>query len=196
MTRRCVGAGPEAGFSLVDLLVAAALVGGLAGMAVPLMTQATDAARARAAAGYVAGRLRLARIQAVRAGAATALVFDADDGSFRLCRDGNGNGVRRLDVESGRDPCGPAETVDDRFADVRVGLDPTVPDLDMVAGRQDGIRFGRSAMASCSPAGHCTPGSLYLTSAGGTHFGVRVSGLTGRTRLLRFDRGSNGWVPA
>jgi hypothetical protein len=161
-----------------------------------LTKHASDAGRARAAAGYLAGRLRLTRILAVRTAAATALVFDAgNDWSFRVCRDGNRNGVRRADIDTGDDPCESPDVIGHKFAGVTIGLDRAVPDLDLVAGRDDGVRFGRGAMASCSPTGHCTPGSLYLQSVGGTHYGLRVSGLTGRTRRLRFDRGANGWVP-
>lgn len=186
----------EAGIALIDVLLVFAILTAAVGMAVPGATEAADAARARAAAGYLAGRLRHTRIQAVRTGVSTALVFGLDDGSFRLCRDGNANGVRRLDIESGDDECSSAERISEHFPNVTVGLDASVPDLDMVTGRDDGVRFGRSAMASCSPVGHCTPGSIYLRSNGGTHYGVRVSGITGRARLWRFDSGAGGWGPA
>ena len=191
---RCGGV--DTGAALVDLLLATTMIALLAGMATPLTIRATDAGRVRAAAGYLAGRLRLARVQAVRTGAATAILFDAtDDWSFRLCRDGNGNGVRRADVDSGDDACAPRERLGDRFAGVSLALDPAVPDLDAVTGRLDGVRFGRSAMASCSPVGHCTPGSLYLQSAGAIHYAVRVSAMAGRTRFLRFDPGASAWGP-
>jgi hypothetical protein len=48
-------------------------------------------------------------------------------------------------------------------------------------------------MASCTPLGHCTPGTVYVRSARGEQFAVRVSGVTGRTRLLRFDPGTRTW---
>jgi len=48
-------------------------------------------------------------------------------------------------------------------------------------------------MASFSAAGTSTAGSLWLQSAGGTQYMVRVAGITGRVRILRFDIGSGEW---
>jgi hypothetical protein len=50
-------------------------------------------------------------------------------------------------------------------------------------------------MASFSPAGGATPGTLFLRSAAGAQYAVRVGNMTGRTRVLRFDVGTGQWQP-
>jgi hypothetical protein len=192
------GAG-TAGFCWVDVLLAMALAVTIAAMAVPLTARTIDAARARDAAGFIASRIRLARQQAAATGRAAAVVFDesARGWSLRICVDGNGNGVRRADIASGRDRCtdGPWALAD-LFPRLSVALDPSLPGIDDEPGGGDAVRFGRGAMASCSTAGGCTPGTLFLRGGLGDQYAVRVGGTTGRTRMLRFDLGAAVWRPA
>lgn len=187
----------DSGVALVELVLVTVFVMSLAVMAVPLTAHAIDVSRVHAAAGFLAGRLRAARLHAVGRSVAVALVFERNEAgwSFRVCADGNDNGVRRADIAAGRDRCeaGPYR-VAELFSGVDLALDPGVPTIDGEAGHSEGVRFGRSEMASCSPAGHCAPGTLYLRSGDGRQFAVRVAGLTGRTRLLRYDTGSSRWV--
>jgi Tfp pilus assembly protein FimT len=86
----------ERGFSAVDLVVALAIVVLLAGLVMPATAEVIDASRARHAAGYMATRFRAARLQAVASTRSVGLVFDLVNGrwTFRLCTDGNGNGLR------------------------------------------------------------------------------------------------------
>lgn len=185
------------GATLLEVLLAAAFLMSLAGLALPLTTQAADSLRARSAASFVAGRLRSARTQAVSTRRATALVFEQEDGRWRFqrCVDGNGNGVRAAEIAGGSDACpGPSERVDNHFPGTTFALEPGIPDLDGVTGASSAVRFGRSAMASCTPLGHCTPGTIYVRSDRGEQFAVRVSGITGRTRVLRFDPGTRRWM--
>lgn len=192
------GAG-TAGFSSIDILLTMALVATMAAMAVPLTARTIDATRARDAAAFIAGRIRLARQDAAATGHAVAIVFD--DGprgwSLRLCHDGNGNGVRRADITSGHDRChaGPWALAD-LFPHLTVALDPSLPGIDDDAGGGEAVRFGRGVMASCSAEGGCTPGTIFLRGASGDQYAVRVGGATGRTRALRFDRGTTAWRPA
>jgi type II secretory pathway pseudopilin PulG len=194
--RRACGWRATEGATLLEVLLAAAFVVLLAGLAVPLTAQAADSARARSAASFVAARLRLARAHAVTAHQAAALVFDQVDTRwvFRRCSDGNGNGVRRAEIGDGRDVCLGREELGHQFSGVALGLDAGIPDLDGDVGETAAVRFGRSAMASCTPLGHCTPGTVYLRSGRGQQFAIRVSGVTGRTRLLRFDQGTRRWT--
>lgn len=186
----------ESGVALADLLIATVIVLSVSTLAVPLTASLIDRHEAHAAASYLGGRIAETRLGAVAGNQATALVFDDEDDrgwSVRRCRDGNGNGVRRADIDAGRDPCGGGQRLGRLLGGVTLGLDPGVPGIDEPAGRVDGVRFGRSGMASCSPAGHCTPGTLYLRSPGGGQFAVRVAGVTGRTRVLQFNPGSGRW---
>jgi type II secretory pathway pseudopilin PulG len=185
------------GAALLELLLATVMVVSLAGMAVPLTAQAADDARARAAANYLAHRVRQARQQAVAGNRAAALLFDEVDGRWatRTCIDGNGNGVRRAEVWSGPDSCpDAAPQVDQLFPGTRLVLPADIPDLDAQTGDTRGVRFGPSAMASCTPLGHCTPGTFYVRSMRGQQYAVRVSGTMGRTRVLRFDAGTRHWT--
>ncbi len=189
----------DSGAALLEVLVVAVLVIALAMMAVPLTAQAADAAAARAAAAYLAGRVRQAHLQSVAGNRTTAVVFDqrAEGGwALRRCSDGNGNGVRRAEMAAGDDPCQtPTQEFAGLFPGTSLTLAPNTPDLDGEGGTTAGVRFGRSAMASCSPLGSCTPGTLYLRSARGQQFAVRVSASAGRTRVWRFDSGIQQWTP-
>jgi hypothetical protein len=125
-----------------------------------------------------------------------AVVFDRVDGRwvFRVCEDRNANGVRRADIDAGRDVCldGPHD-LSTLFSGVQVAADPAIRDADDGPGSGDAVRFGSSDMASFSPAGTCSAGSLWLRSPGGTQFMVRVAGITGRVRILRYDAASGRW---
>lgn len=196
IARRAPGLRGAEGAALIEVLLAAAFLVSIAGMAVPLTAQAADGARARSAAAFVAARLRLARMHAVSTHRATALVFDqvGDRWVFRRCSDGNDNGVRRTEIADGRDVCEKAGELDDQFSGVALALGTGIPDVDGDVSKPGAVRFGRSAMASCTPVGNCTPGSVYVRSEHGRQFAVRVSGITGRTRLLRFDPGTRRWT--
>jgi type II secretory pathway pseudopilin PulG len=192
--RRASGWRASEGAALIEVLLAGALVVSLAGLAVPLTAQAADSARARSATSYVAARLRQARAHAVGHAQATALVFErtGSQWGFRRCSDGNGNGVRRADIADGRDPCQPPEMLARQFPGAELAIGAGIPDVDGNPGSA-AVRFGTGAMASCSPLGHCTPGTVYVRSGRGEQFAVRISAVTGRTRLLRFDPGTRAW---
>src|SRR5262245_9257941 len=98
---------PDTGASLVEILAVLAIAAVIFCAATPMTASVIDASRARQAASFVAGRLRLARQQAVARSQAVALVFDVTNGRslFQVCADGNGNGVRRSEITSGRDVC-------------------------------------------------------------------------------------------
>jgi hypothetical protein len=180
----------------VDLLLAMAIASVLGGLSVPVVSRAVEAGRVRHAAGLVATRFRLARARAAAATAIVSVVFDQADERwmFRICEDGNGNGVRRAEIAAGTDPCpdGPHD-LSALFPGVRVAADPALRGPDGEAGSADPVRFGASSIASFSPAGTCSAGSLWLQSSGGLHYLVRVAGVTGRVRILRYDRAARQW---
>jgi type II secretory pathway pseudopilin PulG len=185
----------EDGVSLIELLLVVALVVTTTVMAVPLTARTVEDSRTRNAAGFLAGRLRAARQQALAGNRSAALVFDRVGPAwvFRLCSDGNGNGVRRADISSGYDICTTSSQVSHLFPGTRFGLDRALPGVDDAGGNEDGVRFGQSDMASCSPLGTCSPGTLYIRGDRGPQYAVRVAGMTGRTRVLRYDTGSRQW---
>jgi type II secretory pathway pseudopilin PulG len=184
------------GSSFVELLIGLAIISILMTLAVPATAYSIDSSRARDAAAFVAARLRLARQHAVFRTAAAGLVFDSVDGHWlvRACHDANGNGLRRVEITAGVDPCpdGPFD-LGQMFQGVTVAVDPTLKGPNGEPGSADPVRFGTSDMASFSPEGSGTAGSLYLRSARGQQYAVRVGNVTGRTRVLRYDAESGTW---
>lgn len=188
--------GTSDGSSFVELLVGLAIIAVLITLAVPATAYSVDSSRARDAAGFVAAQLRLARQQAAVQSAAAGLVFDTVNGRWqvRTCRDGNGNGLRRTDITAGIDRCPDAAfDIGRLFQGVTVAVDSSLRGPDGEAGSADPVRFGASNIASFSPEGSGTAGSVYLRSARGLQYAVRVGNVTGRTRVLRYDAGSRTW---
>jgi type II secretory pathway pseudopilin PulG len=184
------------GTSIVELLLVLSIVGVLVGLSMPATAHSIDAGRARDASGFVAARLRLARQHAVFRTAAVALVFDQVGSRWhiRVCQDGNGTGVRRAEISDGIDVCtdGPYD-LENMFPGVVIAVDGAIRGPDGEPGSADPVRFGSSDMVSFSPEGTATAGSLYLRSARGQQFVVRVGNITGRTRTLKYDPDSRTW---
>ena len=90
----------------------------------------------------------------------------------------------------------PAERLAHQFPRVRVGLDDGVPTIDGEAAEGSGpVRFGRSQMASFSPLGMSTSGTVYVLGEGRSQFAVRVLGPTGRVRVFQYHYQSGEWRP-
>ena len=192
---RTIGAGSALGVALIDVLVALAIVLMLLGLSAPVTASVTDASRARHAASFLSSRFRLARQEAVARGVNVGVVFDFAGGtwSLRVCRDGTGNGLRRAEIQTGADPCveGPYD-LGDLFQGLDIAIDATLRGPAGEPPSADPVRFGSANLVSFSPLGSCTSGSLYLRSRTGDQYAVRVTGVTGRIRVLRYERGP-GW---
>jgi type II secretory pathway pseudopilin PulG len=190
------GPSPACGASLVELLAVVAIVASMLGIGLPLVTHTVDAKRTLDAAAFLAGQFRLARQRAVLTGRHTAIVFDDVGGrvGWRVCRDGDRDGVSRADITAGVDGCdGPPRPIADQFSSVQVGYAPGVPGLDGEASAAP-VRFGVARMAVFTPLGTASSGSIVLRGAGLAQSAVRVAGATGRTRIVRFDSGRWSWV--
>jgi prepilin-type N-terminal cleavage/methylation domain-containing protein len=179
--RRPPGSPGSRGFTLVELLFALGLFLVLSAIAVPAVLASLDRSRARAAARFLSARMALARSQAVARSGAVALRFAEDAGATSLTAyaDGNGNGVRSRDIESGDDP----------LLDVPVRLSDLFPGVVISS-----LAIGSSGLVSFTPDGTATSGTIVIRGRGGTEFAVRVFGVTGRTRVLRYDTGRREFV--
>lgn len=189
-SRRCHGV------SLVELTLVLAILMCLIGIGVPTFAQSADAKRTRDAANYLAGQFRLARQRAVLTGRHVAVVFEDVAGhvEWRLCTDEDRDGMSRADVTSGVDRCeDPAQSLALSFPEVAVGYLTGVPSPD---GEIDAVpvRLGPARMAVFTPIGTASSGTVAVSGPGGNQFAVRVSGMTGRTRTLRFDSGRRLWT--
>lgn len=187
-----------AGVSVLELLFALSASATAAAVAIPVVGGAVDELRTAMAARYLEGRIRSARMDAVRRSRAVALRFESSepgDYAYAAFGDGNGNGVRAGDIRDGVDVAlGPAERLGERFPGVAIGLAAGVPDAD---GREntgeEGLRIGTARILTMSSDGTATPGTLYIRGRRG-QYAVRVLGATGRTRMLQYDAGSRSWI--
>jgi len=117
------------GYSLLELLMAISIIVIVCGAAIPLAHGSVDRTRAAGAARYVAGRLAVARFEAVRRSAHVAIrLIEQSDGYWlRTYVDGNGNGVLSRDIARGVDvPITVDERLDHHFPGVRFGILPDV----------------------------------------------------------------------
>jgi prepilin-type N-terminal cleavage/methylation domain-containing protein len=192
--RRTDGA---AGFSLLELLVVLALAVVLFAIAVPQALAGADEHRTRAAARYLAGRMFLARLEAIKRSQRIGFRFEAAGADWRFVgyADANGNGIRSSDIARRIDPMlWPEEMLSRQFRGVRLGVVPGVPLIDGEAG-QDPVRVGSSRIVTFNPNGSSSSGTLYVRGARRTQYAVRLFGVTGRTRVFRYDLGTVAWKP-
>ena len=164
----------------------------LAGIAAARVLGPVDHSRGYAAARFFASRLGLARLQAVARGAAIGVRFDRHPGriTYSIFQDGNGNGIRSADILAGVDPrLEEPVALSDHFPGAEIGLTAHSPVTDPV-------QVGSTNLLTFTPAGTATSGTIYISDRAGTQWAVRVLGATGRTRVLRYDPSTRGWVVA
>ncbi len=186
------------GYSLLEMLMAMTLMVIVGGAAIPLAHSSVDRSRAAGAAGYVAGRMALARLEAVRRSAHVAIRFRSQPDGYWLQSyvDGNRNGVRSADIAHGIDiPITSNERLDYHFSGVEFGIQPGVTGIDPGPfNTSDPVQIGSSTLLSFSPTGSSTSGTLFIRSIRGNQFAVRVLGATGRTRIFEFNVEERTWL--
>ncbi len=193
----------RSGFHLVQVVIVVAILAVGLVMGLPSLLRWTSALRLRLATAELVSTLRSARMAAVTSSAKVGVKFRpraAGRVTFTLHRDGDGDGVRSRDIESGTDPqIGPERQLQHVGAHVRLGFPPGVVPRDPSDPRRhlerldDPIRFNRSDIASFNALGQATPGSLYLTDGQLGLTAIRVLAATGRVRVLVYDVASEGW---
>jgi hypothetical protein len=136
-------------------------------------------------------------MQAVHRGAKVALRFDPSTPyGFQAFLDGDGDGVRSVDIASGRDPAiDLAQTIPSQFTGVSFGFVPGCPlsDGTSVSPGADPIRIGSSRLLVFAPSGTATSGTLYLRGRLEIGYAVVILGATGRTRLLACSPTTGKW---
>ena len=197
-TRRPTRNTSDAGRSVTELLVAMAIAAGAVSFGIPATAHVRDDTTARQASAYLAAQLRSAQQDAIATSRQRGVVFDATSQgwTFRVCEDGNRNGLRRADIDDQVDRCsaGPFR-ISTMFPGVTVDVDPTLRGPDGEPASPDPVRLGRSNIASFSSSGTGTAGSVFLRGAGGQHVIVRVTGVSGRVRVLRHNPATRVWEP-
>jgi hypothetical protein len=116
-----------------------------------------------------------------------ALVFVADADTYAVAAygDGNGNGVRTLDITAGIDPLIEAPV---RFSDL-------FPHVSLFLSDPAAARAPEATvLMSFSPIGTASSRTLYVRGRDHSQYAVRVLGVTGRTRLLRYVDATHQWI--
>jgi Tfp pilus assembly protein FimT len=186
------------GAALIDVVVSCAVLVVVFAITVPSWRVTRDRDATRMAARYVAQRLQMLRVDALRHNANVAMRLDPGDlGRFGAYADGDGDGVLQRDIDDGIDPALASEVhLADYFAGVsfRVVSDVSSPDGDgiIVAG-SDPVRIGNTNLLSFGPMGSATSGTIYVAAGSGTQMCVRVLGATGRVRVMWFDAATRAW---
>ena len=186
------------GFTLAELLFALGVASVFTAAAAPQLLAGLDEWRTRGAVRYLSSRLYRARMEAAIRNVDTAVRFAVAGNTFEYVTvvDGNGNGVRAADVQSGADrTVDHTERLADKFAGVDFGALPGLPAVDPsgTAPGADPIRLGASNMVTFTPLGSSSPGSLYVRGRGRVQYVLRVFAETGRIRILRYYPGTREW---
>jgi prepilin-type N-terminal cleavage/methylation domain-containing protein len=181
----------KTGYGLVEMMVAMTILTIVAAFALPRGWDLVKEYRLRGAAYYFRGLVREVRAQAAAKSLYTGIVFDEVDGEPELSIhiDGNHNGIRRADVQSGIDPRirGPWR-LGDQFPGVHYGSPPSGGGPSFPP-----LRIGRGRILSFSPIGTSTSGTLFLSNDQGFQYAVIILGASGRVRLARYRGGQ--WEP-
>ena len=188
-TERISRAKSLAGYSVIELLFVIVLAAVVAGIAAPQFLVALDRQRSWAAARYLAARMAMARSYAVTRSAHVALrlIGEGSDVTFQMFFDDNHNGVRTVDIASNVDrPIGAPSRLSELFPGVVIGILGDVG--------TDPVRIGPTNLMSFTPLGTATPGTIYVRGRDGLQLSVRVTGATGRTRILRYVPRTRRWV--
>jgi Tfp pilus assembly protein FimT len=167
------------------MMFVTAAVGILAAAAVPQLTSTVERTRTLNAARFLAGRLAFARAQAVMRSANVALMLTpaGDTMTLAMYVDGNGNGVRTREAGGVDGLLSAPVSFTTLFPHVMLSPnDPATPSTTT------------STLMSFTPLGTASSGTLYLRGRDGSQYAVRVLGVTGRARVLRYVSATGTWV--
>ena len=187
------------GFTVVELLFATGLFTVITAAATPPLLAGLDEWRTHGAARYIASRMYQARMEAAVRSADTAVRFEPVGTGYRYFTvvDGNRNGIRSVDIESGVDRnIQPAEQLADKFPGVQFAALPGLPSVDPygMAPGSDPIRLGTNDTVTFTALGSSSPGSLYIRGRGSVQYVVRIFAETGKIRVLKFHATSRQWI--
>ena len=192
---RTHGAG---GHTLPELCAALAVAGMALAAGLPALATGLERERLETALRDVGRDLVAARWRALATGRSAGLRFVRDASgrlAWSLHADGDGDGLRSADIDSGTDPLLRAGGLP---ALLRAGLGagPVPPALPPQSGPldrpEDPIKFGNADLAAFAPSGGATPGSIYLTD-GRRSVALVLNGVTGRLRLFRLQGSNSAW---
>jgi prepilin-type N-terminal cleavage/methylation domain-containing protein len=191
----------ERGRTLLELVVVMAVLGLMTAAAIPTLAEARRAAALRELSGRLWGMLVRCRAHAIMRVKATALVFErTDSGGWRcfIAEDGDGDGLRRRDLESGRDRLiGEVLHLEGHTAGLGILQGRTIPDPSgwgrLRGDMSDPVRAGRGDIITFTPRSTATPSSIYMTDHHGRMRVLRVTPGTARVYTLVWRVGWEEW---
>ncbi len=194
----------QRGATLVEAVLAVAMVGLTGAATIPHFTALYRAAALQTVASRVGGLLMQCRAHAVFHRTATSLVFErSPSGEWQafLAEDGDGDGVNSNDLAAGRDRrLGRVLELELGGASLGILADTAVPDPagDGLLGGDltDPIRAGSGNIVTFTPLGTASASSIYFTDHHSRMRVLRVLGVTGRSRSMEWRVGWPAWRPA
>jgi hypothetical protein len=191
------------GMSLVEAVVILSVAAVVLAVTLPHFGETRRAAVLRGAAQQIHGLLYRCRVIAIMKQQAHGLVFERrGDGSWRcfIVRDGDGDGIRRRDIQRLVDPI-VSEVVFFEAGAAGLGIlrSEFVPDPSgrgrLRGNLRDPVRAGRGDIITFTRRGTATPSSLYFTDHSSRMRVLRVYGATGRAVQLVWKSGWAKWRP-
>ncbi len=189
------------GQTLVETVVTLLLMTVGAMIAIPLLDGVVRSAALRGVTSRVRCQMLRARAEAMRTGHSTALVFEPGPGLGWRCTvvmDGDGDGVRREDIESGRDVRLEAVfQMDENKSGLGILSNVRVPDPGgqgwLGGDLGDPVRAGAGNIMTFTSEGTSSSGTLYFSDGQSKMRALRVFGVTGRIRGLAWQAEWERW---
>jgi len=188
------------GYSLIEMLVVLFIVGLFLSISLPAFTNyfLKRSALEKSLRDLVS-ILRGARQEAITRNVYIGIKFDLNDDlslRYRLYKDGNGNGIRKKDIENNIDKPLTGYRRIEFTEHIKPGIlskNLREPETnEKINNPEDPIKFGGSNICSFSPYGASTPGSIYFTDKKKLQGVVRVYPTSGKIRILYYRQGN--WV--
>jgi type II secretory pathway pseudopilin PulG len=191
----------EHGHTLVEMLVVIGLVAATLMVTVPFLADIRGAAELQVLSSRLAAEMYRARAYATMRGRAVSLVFERRGGRGWRCfiaEDGDGDGVLRRDLDSGRDRIlGEVLQLEGEVAGLGILAVTRVPDPGgrgyLRGNMEDPVRAGRGDIITFTPASTATPSSVYLTDHRKRMRVLRVYGGTARVHSLVWRKDWRRW---
>lgn len=190
----------QKGLSLVEIVVVLVLTGIGTAFALPRLGQAHRNAALTSVTRKLQMNLLRVRSEAMHTGYACGIVFEKRGSSWHctLVRDGDDDGIRRDDIARGIDlPFSEILELDTGGASLGFLRNVRIPNPSgggaLGGNFEDPVRAGGADILTYRPGGTATPATLYFCDHCESMKAIRIFGLTGRIRVLKWRVGTTRW---